>query len=261
MQIQKLCFLRCCVRVILGLVLGSIILIARRLDAQGLNDRQNYARKNSFGVFAAYSPDSSHILLGVAGKRKLWDLGVSYSRRLGSGYGISWQYEGELLPIALVGDPLSRQVVHQTSPIVETFEFSGGRPLSCSPIDETYSYTDPHGVVYSGDFSVFCHGREWTVGQAVSPLGFRTNFLTRKRIQPVFSAHIGYMYSTQTVPVALAGSFNFAFDFGGGVELFRSRARSLRAEYRFHHISNHYSAQENPGIDNGLFQVGYVFGR
>jgi hypothetical protein len=69
------------------------------------------------------------------------------------------------------------------------------------------------------------------------------------------------MYSTRPVPIDFAGSFNFVFDFGPGVEFYCSRTRSLRLEYRYHHISNHNSAPENPGIDNGLFQVSYVFGR
>jgi len=35
----------------------------------------------------------------------------------------------------------------------------------------------------------------------------------------------------------------------------------VRAEYRYHHISNHETASQNPGIDNELFQVTYAFGR
>jgi opacity protein-like surface antigen len=69
------------------------------------------------------------------------------------------------------------------------------------------------------------------------------------------------MYSTQPIPLAQAGSFNFTFDLGAGVEIYRSTTRSIRAEYRFHHISNHNTAMENPGIDSGLFQVSYAFGR
>ena len=69
------------------------------------------------------------------------------------------------------------------------------------------------------------------------------------------------MYSTQPIPVPMAGSFNFTFDLGAGLEIFRNRHQSVRGEYRYHHISNHETATENPGIDNGLFQVTYAFGR
>ena len=229
--------------------------------AQGVAESPLYTRRNSFGVLAAYSPNSSHILLGVAEKRKLWDFGVSYSRRIGDKKGIQWQYEAELLPIALVGDPLTRQVNHQTLPTIQTYVFNSEPLVSCAPTSQAYDVTDPKGIEYKGTIDTFCHGRKWTMGEAVSPVGLRTNFMVRRRIQPVFAAHIGYMYSTQAIPVVFAGSFNFAFDGGMGIEFFRSSTRSLRLEYRFHHISNHNSAIINPGIDNGLFQFAYVFGR
>jgi opacity protein-like surface antigen len=69
------------------------------------------------------------------------------------------------------------------------------------------------------------------------------------------------MYSTRPIPDESAGSFNFTFDFGAGVEFWRSASKSVRIDYRYHHISNHYTAPDNPGIDNGLFQVTYAFGR
>jgi hypothetical protein len=58
-----------------------------------------------------------------------------------------------------------------------------------------------------------------------------------------------------------AGSFNFTFDFEAGLELYRTRGKSIRAEYRYHHISNNNTAPNNPGIDSGLFQFTYCFGR
>ena len=69
------------------------------------------------------------------------------------------------------------------------------------------------------------------------------------------------MYSTQPIPTPDAGSFNFTFDFGTGFELYRSSTKSIRAEYRYHHISNHNTSYTNPGIDSGLFQLTYSFGR
>lgn len=226
-----------------------------------MSESQYYSRVNSFGVLAAYSADSSHIILGLAEKRKLWNIGGSYSRRLFVAHGTTWQYDAELLPMALEGDPLSREVIHQTSPTNGTAIFDGGPTASCAPSAWTYTYTDPKGVIYSGDATLFCHGRQWTMGEAMSPLGLQWNFRTRHRIQPLFTAHIGYMYSTKPIPVGFAGAFNFTFDAGPGFELYRTRTQSVRVEYRYHHISNHNSASENPGIDNSLFQLSYVFGR
>ena len=118
-----------------------------------------------------------------------------------------------------------------------------------------------NGVTYSGTETFSCSGRRWTIGEAMSPIGMQWNFQPRRKTQLFLTGHGGYMYSTKPIPVLNAGSFNFTFDFGAGFELYRSRTKSIRAEYRYHHISNHGTAQENPGIDSGLIQVTYAFGR
>ena len=58
-----------------------------------------------------------------------------------------------------------------------------------------------------------------------------------------------------------AGSFNFAFNFGGGVEFFRSQTQSIRLEYQVQHLSNKDTADLNPGIDSGFVRFTYAFGR
>lgn len=230
--------------------------------AAGQNDVGPYARKNSFGVLMAFSNDSSHILLGDAERRKLLSIGVSYSRRLLlNRFGV-WTYDGELLPVALESDPLSQALLQDTSPTPKSILFNGGPIVSCTPSTFAFSYTDPNtGTLYSGTETTYCHGRQWSIGQAMSPAGLQWNFRPRSRIQPLIEGHGGYMYTTQPIPVSDAGSFNFTFDFGGGIEYFQSHSRSVRLEYRYHHISNDDTARGNPGIDNGLFQLSYVFGR
>lgn len=63
------------------------------------------------------------------------------------------------------------------------------------------------------------------------------------------------MYSTKPIPLPYAGSFNFTFDVGTGIEVYRARMRSIRVKYRYHHISNNDTAIDNPGIDNGLLRL------
>ncbi len=103
----------------------------------------------------------------------------------------------------------------------------------------------------------------------MSPLGAKLNLLPGRRLQPVFTLLGGSMFSTRPIPISQAGSFNFTLEVGAGIELFHSAIdapsrfgqRSLRVEYRYHHLSNGFTAQENPGIDSGLLQVTYAFGR
>jgi opacity protein-like surface antigen len=246
----------CCLILLLTLLAGP----ASSLAQTGA-ESPYYARKNTFGVFTAYSNDSSHMLLGITENRKLLDFGVSYSRRLLLNRIVNWQYNAEFLPVALESDPLEQEVVNQISPTPVTQIFKDGLPVTCAPRTISYSSTDPvTGVTYSGTAVFSCYGRRWTIGEGISPAGLQWNFRPRHKVQPFFISHGGYMYSTQAIPVYGAGSFNFTFDLGAGVEVFRTQTRSVRAEYRYHHISNNSTATANPGIDSGLFQLTYSFG-
>jgi opacity protein-like surface antigen len=218
-----------------------------------------YARTNTFSVFGAYSGDSSHILLGDAENRRLLNIGVAYGRKLLVNRMVNWQYNGELLPVALESDPVALYTYSWTSPTVYSESGTAVLTTPCIPGSGSFSTTD-NGKTYSYSYTFTC-SRQWTIGEGMSPVGFQWNFRPRRKLQPFFIGHGGYMYSTQPIPVPQAGSFNFTFDLGAGFELYRSKTRSVRAEYRYHHISNHNTANQNPGIDNGLFQVTYSFGR
>ena len=229
--------------------------------AQPAPENPAYARVNSFGIFSAYSNDSSHILFGLAERRKLLNIGGSYNRRILLSGKVSWQYSAELLPVALESDPLSKLVLKQVTPTVATFISNSGPLVTCAPQTFPFSVTGENGTTYSGTQTTFCSGRQWTIGEAMSPVGMQWNFRPRHALQPILDWHAGTMYSTQPIPINFAGSFNFTVDAGAGVEFYRTRNQSIRAEYRYHHISNADSAAQNPGIDSGLFQVTYAFGR
>jgi hypothetical protein len=254
-SIRKMCS-RCCAGAL------TLALFGPCLRAQIRPESPYYDRVNVLGIFAAYSNDSSHILLGQAEQRKILNIGGSYTRRLLANHVLNWQYSGELLPVALESDPLSREVVQQTAPTAGSYIYVNQPPLiKCTPTLVAYNVALPDGDTFAGTQTYTCYGRRWTIGEAISPVGFQWNFATRRRLEPFVSAHGGYMYSTRPIPVDVAGSFNFTFDLGVGLELYRSHTQSIRAEYRFHHISNHGTAYENPGIDNGVLQVTYTFGR
>ncbi len=220
-----------------------------------------YSRVNTFGFLAAYSNDSSHMLLGLSENRRLLNFGAIYSRRLYENHVVNWQYNAEVLPVALESDPVEHTTITLVSPPQnQPIAPITGVPISaCIANAGTYTVTF-EGVVYDYAYKTTC-SRRWTVGEGMSPVGFQWNFLPRRKLQPIVLGHGGYMYSTQPIPVANAGSFNFTFDFGVGFELYQSRTRSVRVDYRYHHISDHYTSELNPGIDNGLFSVTYSFGR
>jgi len=252
----------CVLALVRSLLFVLIVVLwgSNHILAQVRTDRPQYSRLNTFSVFGAYSGDSSHMFLGYAQNRKLLNIGVAYSRRLIAGRVVNWQYNAELMPVALESDPVVHSVVSQQTPTVETYVSDFRQWGACIPMSEAYSNAASDGVVFSGTVTLTC-SRIWTVGEAMSPVGFQWNFRPRHKVQPVFIGHGGYMYSTEQIPVDDAGAFNFTFDIGGGVEIFQSETRSIRADYRYHHISNDDTAGYNPGIDSGLFQITYSFGR
>jgi opacity protein-like surface antigen len=254
----------CLLHYVLHLFLLAIVTLTigrAAVKAQTVPENPYYSRANSFGIFGAYSNDSSHMLLGGAENRKLVDVGASYSRRLFISRFVNWQYSAEILPVALESDPVESTVetitTNATTPPETYTVYNSTQTLgACHPSSGSGSFPGSETYTYVSTCS-----RKWTIGEAMSPIGFQWNFGTRRKLQSFFIGHGGYMYSTQPIPVANAGSFNFTFDFGAGFELYRSTTKSIRAEYRYHHISNHNTANENPGIDNGLLQVTYSFGR
>jgi Lipid A 3-O-deacylase (PagL) len=244
-------FLVSCLTLMLGTLSGR---------AQTIQEAPVLARRNTFGFFGAYSNDSSHMLLGVAENRRLVNIGFLYDRRLLFNRYVNWQYSGELIPVALESDPLqitTSTFVYTNPPLTLTETLSTPTTTACH--SSSGSGSIPGGGP-SYTFVATC-SRRWSAGEAFSPIGFQWNFWTRHKVQPFLVGHGGYMYSSQTIPVAQSGNFNFTFDLGAGVELYRTPTKSLRAEYRYHHISNDWTAQENPGIDSGLFQVSLTFGR
>jgi Lipid A 3-O-deacylase (PagL) len=217
-----------------------------------------YARTNSFGIFSAYSNNSSPILLGESRQRKLLEVGASYSRRIVLNRKLNWQYDGEILPLVFNSDPVETVSFTETSvnpPNTTTTTYTDVPVTACHY--ETLTVSGPNN---SFTLTETC-SRRWVYGGGISPVGFRWNLLPQHKLQPFLVGHGGFLETINAIPIRLAGSFNFTFDLGAGFEWYRSHSRSWRTEYRYHHISNALTAPQNPGIDSGLFQVTYVFGR
>jgi len=221
------------------------------------------SRLNTFGIYVEYSNDSSHMVMGRAENRKLVALGGSYALRLWRSHVGDLRYIMEARPVLMESDPVSHSTVTVT-PIAPP-----------GPSSTSVSQMEPSTACHPGTFhetvqfpaesldvsaTVTCD-RRWVFAQGFSPVGFQYGFRPGHRFQPLLTSTAGYIFSTTPIPVANAGSFNFTFDMGAGFEWFRTKSQSIQFEYRYHHISNHFTADENPGIDNGVFKVTYAFGR
>ena len=99
--------------------------------------------------------------------------------------------------------------------------------------------------------------RKTLTGAGLSPVGFQLNFRRRERVQPFAQASGGFLYFGERVPDVRGAQFNFTGDFGGGVEWKTGARRAWTVGYRYHHVSNGYRADVNPGFDSNLFYVGF----
>ena len=241
--------------------LATFFILVSAASAQ-TGDAASYGSKNTFAVFVDYSNDSSHIVLGQAEGRKFTELGFQYERRLISGKHFAWKYTAEFRPLIAESDLTDFVTVVQTSPPpTQTVVTNPEATPQCKTSSRSFSFLNPvTGVLETGTTTVSC-GRRWTYVEGLSPLGTRINLLPRRRWQPTASILTGLLLSAKKIPVDTGGSFNFMFQFGAGVEYFRTQTQSIRFEYQVQHFSNADTAPTNYGVDNGLFKLTYTFGR
>jgi len=241
-------------------VFALLLIFIPGLSAQTA-DSTAFGRKNTFSPFVEYSNDSSHIVLGRSENRKFAALGLQYERRLLSNHTLNLRYAAEFRPLVMESDPVASITETLGPPVGLILTFPPQAVTEC--FDETVNRIvhDPNnGTTYNESIQETC-SRRWTYAQGLSPLGARMNLFPYRRLQPTGSLFAGYLLSAKKIPVDTAGSFNFTFEFGVGLEYFLSQSRSMRFEYQVQHFSNAYTADSNPGVDSGLFKLSYTFGR
>jgi hypothetical protein len=237
-----------------------VLLVSLPLFAVAQQSEQSYSRRNTFSSFFAYSNDSSHIILGTAMNRKIGALGFQYQRRLVHRRPLDLYYEAEIRPAMLESDPAEVMTGINLAPTPGTVALGQDAVLECHPSNSSISTFTIGSTTYS-NYTQYTCSRRTVVEQGFAPAGIRINLAPRHRLQLTFSSIAGYMFSTQEVPIPDAGSFNYTFDFGGGLEYYLSRNRSVRLEYQVQHFSNKKTADENPGVDSGFIKLTFAFGR
>ena len=99
--------------------------------------------------------------------------------------------------------------------------------------------------------------RKTITGAGLAPVGFQLNFRRRERVQPFVETSGGFLYFSERVPDERGAQFNFTGDFGGGVQWKAGARRAWTLGYRYHHVSNGFRAEVNPGFDSNLFYLGF----
>jgi hypothetical protein len=254
-------------------VLIAALLMLICVGGAAAQERNFYNPKASYSVFAEYSNDSSHMIIGESANRKLFAAGVDYNRRLVGRSIFSWKYQVEVVPLELLRNPrlmrtttftVTGNPAFGTIP-AGTFQSSALQARQCRSLSGSGNFYEPGSdgqltVVGSYTFTSICTN-PWTYGGGVSPLGQKVNFLPHSKIQPYVAMNAGFVAFAKTIPSDTATMFNFSFEFGGGVEWNSRSGGTWGVDYRYHHVSNAGRGMTNPGVDNGTFRVTHTFRR
>ncbi len=92
-------------------------------------------------------------------------------------------------------------------------------------------------------------------GFGVTPVGLQVNFRRGSVLQPYINVSGGVLYFDQQVPVEGSSKFNFSLSLGGGLQIWYGENQSVSLGYKYHHISNGYTARQNPGVDSNLYYL------
>jgi Lipid A 3-O-deacylase (PagL) len=159
----------------------------------------------------------SFVLKGTSKDRELFLLNLQYARTLFVVSPLTFKYTADIVPLAL-------EFQHTQ------FYLVGGQPL-----------VNPGGTLRA-------------VG--ASPIGVQANIGSR-RIQPFGSGSLGFLYFNRQMPVIGSSQFNYNITLGFGAQIFTRPGRSFTVGWKYHHLSNNYQAHFNPGLDSGVFYVGF----
>lgn len=176
---------------------------------------------SQLGFWAGYSPDNP-TLIGRKTDRPFFDVNVQYGYVVITGNNWALKYIAEIVPVAIIEQP-------------------------------------KQGHTMSGDPEDLPGSKKNIYGAGISPFGLQMNLRRGSMLQPYINGTAGVIYFTDKVPVEDSSNFNFMFGFGAGVEIWYRENQSLIFGYQYQHISNAYTASQNPGVDSNLFYVGFTW--
>jgi hypothetical protein len=180
---------------------------------------------NEFAVWGGGSFQAS-TLIGKTEDAKLGVLGLCYARLLTEKKNLSLKYTIDVLPAVVLNysqTQLAFRVVNNT----------------------------PAVVTRTVDYTVY--------GAGLAPIGLQMNFRPKKKAQPFVATSGGFLYFSQPVPNSAGKQFNFTADLSGGLQIMTSEKRAVTMGYKYHHLSNAYRGDVNPGYDSNVFYVGFSF--
>lgn len=111
--------------------------------------------------------------------------------------------------------------------------------------------------------------RKTVFGVGFTPLGLQFNWRNSKKIQPYIAGGFGVAVFNKKFPDnrsplqpdKIGNRFQLMPEFGAGVEIRKSETKSYFIGYKYHHLSNGYTAPLNVGYNTNMVYAGMYFQR
>ena len=103
----------------------------------------------------------------------------------------------------------------------------------------------------------FYQDHQSVFGSTISPLGLSASSALNPNTRLIFGAAAGMGFFTHRVPVPNSRKVNVVLEWGGALTHELASGQAVELGYKFHHISNAYTSEHNPGVDANLFYLGW----
>ena len=100
-------------------------------------------------------------------------------------------------------------------------------------------------------------GPDLAYAVGASPFGLEVAVPVGDRVRVYAATAAGGLLFTRPFPVPEARRVNFTLEYGGGLLVRSGRDAWIQLGYKYHHLSNAYTAALNPGLDANVFYAGY----
>ena len=177
-------------------------------------------RWNEWGIWGGMSFNST-TLIGKTPDARFGNIGLRYGRVLKTSKTVAFEWTIDVVPAAVLSNPR------------------------------------PEVTAVGPGFTITSLVRESVYGFGAAPIGWKFNFRRNRRVQLFGQATGGFLYFSKQAPVDDSSRFNFTFDFSGGVQIVNSNRRSFTIGYKYQHISNGFTATNNPGVDIQMVFAGF----
>lgn len=101
-------------------------------------------------------------------------------------------------------------------------------------------------------------GRGPVYGVGASPFGLELLGPKLRAVRPFVAAAAGFLWFTRNTPEPETRRLNGTFEAGIGIRIAQGERRAWLLGYKFHHLSNAWTAPYNPGLDGNVFYLGLM---